>query len=161
MFSSPRNKLSVIRECPIETSAKSEIFSLKNLIFFKDKSWPAFIRIPDFEISEAQKFKRDAQWEKEKEGANVARMILFWPALATTFANAEKAMKAADDRSYHIIKLMDKKNCSGVDTVRAEINKFSTNNVAAQLREVRDMYKSGDLTKKEFKKAKKKILDLK
>tara|TARA_Y100000590_G_scaffold115704_1_gene132007 strand:- start:1766 stop:2230 length:465 start_codon:yes stop_codon:yes gene_type:complete len=110
-------------------------------------------------VAEAQKFKRDAQWEKDKDGANVTRMILFWPALATTYANAEKAIKAADDRSYHLIKIMDEKNCKGADIIKAEINKFSTNNVAAQLKEVRDMYKSGDLTKEEYKKAKKKILD--
>ena len=56
-------------------------------------------------VAEAQKFKRDAQWEKDKEGANFARAILFWPAMATTFANAEKAIKAADDRTYHLLKL--------------------------------------------------------
>ena len=38
VFSSPKNKLSVIRECPIETSANSEMLSMKNLIFFRDKS---------------------------------------------------------------------------------------------------------------------------
>ena len=35
----------------------------------------------------------------------------------------------------------------------------STNNITEQLRELKEMYKSGDLTKEEYKKAKKKILD--
>ena len=35
----------------------------------------------------------------------------------------------------------------------------STNNVVGQLKGLKEMYKSGDLTKEEYKKAKKKILD--
>tara|TARA_B100000700_G_scaffold330171_1_gene455041 strand:- start:1650 stop:2114 length:465 start_codon:yes stop_codon:yes gene_type:complete len=111
------------------------------------------------EVAEVQKFKRDAQWEKDKEGANFARAVLFWPAMATTFANAEKAIKAAEDRSFHLIKIMDKKKCKGVDIVKAEINKFATNSVVEQLKAVKKMYKSGDLSKEEYIKAKKKILD--
>ena len=110
-------------------------------------------------ISEAQEFKRNAQWEKEKDGANVARMILFWPALATSYANSEKAIKAAEDRTYHLLKIMKDKNCKNIESLKTQINKSSVQNVAGQLKEVRDMYKSGDLTKEEYKKAKKKILD--
>ena len=41
-FSKPKYKLSAIKACPIDTSAKLGMFSLKNLIFSRLKSWPAF-----------------------------------------------------------------------------------------------------------------------
>tara|TARA_Y100001935_G_C17201570_1_gene455320 strand:- start:174 stop:632 length:459 start_codon:yes stop_codon:yes gene_type:complete len=110
-------------------------------------------------VAETQKFKRDAQWEKDKEGANFARAILFWPAMATTFANAEKAIKAADDRTYHLLKIMRDKNCKNVDLVNSKILKNSTQTIAGQLSIIKEMYKSGDLTEEEFKKAKKKVLN--
>ena len=110
-------------------------------------------------VAETQKFKRDAQWEKDKEGANFARAVLFWPAMATTFANAEKAIKAADDRTYHLLEVMKDKNCENVDLVNSKILKNSTQTIAGQLSIIREMYKSGDLTKEEFKKAKEKVLE--
>ena len=54
---------------------------------------------------------------------------------------------------------MKDKNCKNIESLKTQINKSSVQNVAGQLKEVRDMYKSGDLTKEEYKKAKKKILD--
>ena len=39
----------------------------------------------------------------------MARMILFWPAMATTFHNADKAIRAANDRTFHLIKNNEKK----------------------------------------------------
>ena len=61
-------------------------------------------------VAETQKFKRDALFEKENTGGNMARMILFWPAMATTFYNSDKAIRAANDRTYHLLKIMKKKN---------------------------------------------------
>ena len=89
----------------------------------------------------------------------MARMILFWPAMATTFHNADKAIKAANDRTYHLLKIMRDKNCKNVDLVNLEIIKSSTQTITGQLSILREMYKSGDLTKEEFKKAKKKVLE--
>ena len=109
-------------------------------------------------VAETQKFKRDALFEKENTGGNMARMILFWPAMATTFHNADKAIKAANDRTFHLLKIMKDKNCKNVDLVSAEILKNSTQTIASQLSILREMYKSGDLTKEEFKKAKEKVL---
>ena len=57
-------------------------------------------------VAETQKFKRDALYEKENTGCNMARMILFWPAMATTFYNADKAIRAANDRTHHLLKIM-------------------------------------------------------
>ena len=109
-------------------------------------------------VAEAQKFKRDALYEKDNTGGNMARIILFWPAMATSFYNADKAVRAANDRTYHLLKIMDEKKCENVDLVNAEITRNSTETLAGQLNLLREMYKSGDLTKEEFSKAKRKVL---
>ena len=110
-------------------------------------------------VAEAQKFKRDALYEKENTGGNMARMILFWPAMATTFYNADKAIRAANDRTYHLLKIMKKKDCKNIDIVNAEVLKIATETVAGQLNLLREMYNAGNLTEEEFSKAKKKVLD--
>ena len=89
----------------------------------------------------------------------MARMILFWPAMATTFYNADKAIRAADDRTYHLMKIMKKRNCKNLDVVNSEFLKSSTANIAGQLNMLKEMFRSGDLTKEEFTKAKKKVLE--
>ena len=113
----------------------------------------------EISVAEAQKFKRDALYEKENTGGNMARIILFWPAMATTFHNADKAIKAANNRTYHLLEIMRDKNCKNVDLVNSEIIKSSTQTITGQLSILREMYKSGDLTKEEFNKAKKKVLE--
>ena len=110
-------------------------------------------------VAEAQKFKRDALYEKENTGGNMARFILFWPAIATSYHNADKAIKAANERTYHLLKIMKKKNCDNVDLVNSEILRNSTETVAGQLNLLREMFKSGDLTREEFSKAKQKVLE--
>ncbi len=110
-------------------------------------------------VAEAQKFKRDALFEKENTGGNMARMILFWPAMATTFHNSDKAIRAANDRTFHLLKIMKKKNCKNIDLVNSEILKNSTQTIVGELKMLKDLYKSGDLTKEEFTKAKKKVLE--
>ena len=112
------------------------------------------------EIAETQKIKKDAEYAKEATGGNVTRLILFWPAWAQTLHNADVAIQAANDRNYHLIKIMKKNNCKGVDNINAEIKKSttSTDNVAAQLKVLKEMYDSGDLTKEEFEIAKKRVL---
>ena len=110
-------------------------------------------------VAEAQKFKRDALFEKENTGGNMARMILFWPAMATTFHNSDKAIRAANDRTFHLLKIMKKKNCKNIDLVNSEILKNTTQTIVGELKMLKDLYKSGDLTKEEFTKAKKKVLE--
>ena len=53
-------------------------------------------------MADAQKFKRDALYEKDNTGGNMARLIIFWPAMATSFHNADKAIRAANDRTFHL-----------------------------------------------------------
>ena len=110
-------------------------------------------------VAEAQKFKRDALFEKNNTGGNMARMMLFWPAMATTFHNSDKAIRAANDRTYHLLKIMKKKKNKNVDLVNSEILRNSTETIAGQLNLLKEMYKSGDLTREEFSKAKKKVLE--
>tara|TARA_Y100000590_G_C15695693_1_gene1005019 strand:+ start:1790 stop:2218 length:429 start_codon:yes stop_codon:yes gene_type:complete len=115
----------------------------------------------DDEVLEAQKIKRDAEYAKEGTGSNAARIMLFWPAWAQTLHNADIAIKAANDRIYHLFKIMKKKECEGIDSIKAQITNtsISKNNVADQLQKLKEMYKSGDLTKEEYKKAKRKVLE--
>ena len=109
------------------------------------------------EVAEAQKIKKEAQYARESTGGNVTRMMLFWPAWAKTLHNADVAIMAADDRIFHLIKLMKKKKCQGVDVINAQIaNAKST--IAQQLKDLNEMYKLGTLTKEEFEMAKKKTL---
>ena len=110
-------------------------------------------------VAETQKIKKDAEFAKEGTGGNVARMMLFWPAWAQTLHNADVAIQAANDRNYHLINIMKKKNCKGVNNISAQINKsISTDNITGQLKILKEMYDSGDLTQEEYTKAKKKIL---
>ena len=114
-------------------------------------------------VAESQKIKREAEYAKEGTGGNVARVLLFWPAWAQTLHNADVAIRAADDRIFHLFKIMKKKECSGVTKVEAQITNTtiptSTSNLSGQLKELKEMYKSGELSKEEYEKAKSKILN--
>ena len=79
--------------------------------------------------------------------------------MATTFHNSDKAIRAANDRTFHLLKIMKKKNCKNIDLVNSEILKNSTQTIVGELKMLKDLYKSGDLTKEEFTKAKKKVLE--
>ena len=112
-------------------------------------------------VAESQKIKREAEYAKEGTGGNVTRLLLFWPAWAQTLHNADVAIMAANDRIYHLFNIMKKKKCGGVNKIEAQITNTATsiNNITGQLKELKEMYKSGDLTEEEYKKAKNKILD--
>ena len=112
-------------------------------------------------VAETKKIKKDAEFAKEGTGGNVARLILFWPAWAQTLHNADIAIQAANDRNFHLINIMKKKNCKGVDNINAQINKStnSKDNIAEQLKILKEMYDSGDLTQEEYTKAKSKVLE--
>ena len=112
-------------------------------------------------VAESQKIKREAEYAKEGTGGNITRVMLFWPAWAKTLHNADVAVRAADDRIFHLFKIMKKKSCANVDKIEVQILNIENTKITItqQLKELRKMYKSGDLTKEEYKKAKKKILD--
>ena len=112
-------------------------------------------------VAESQKIKREAEHAKEGTGGNITRVMLFWPAWAKTLHNADVAVRAADDRIFHLFKIMKKKSCTNIDKIEAQILNIENTEITItqQLKELKEMYKSGDLTKEEYKKAKKKILD--
>ena len=112
-------------------------------------------------VAESQKIKREAEYAKEGTGGNITRVMLFWPAWAKTLHNADVAVRAADDRIFHLFKIMKKKSCTNIDKIEAQILNIENTKITItqQLKELREMYKSGDLTKEEYKKAKNKILD--
>ena len=112
-------------------------------------------------VAESQKIKREAEYAKEGTGGNITRVMLFWPAWAKTLHNADVAVRAADDRIFHLFKIMKKKSCTNIDKIEAQILNIENTKITItqQLKELKEMYKSGDLTKEEYKKAKNKILD--
>ena len=112
------------------------------------------------EVSESQKIKREAEYAKEGTGGNITRVMLFWPAWAKTLHNADVAIRAADDRIFHLFKIMKEKRCNNIAKIESQILNIRTKiSITDQLKELKKMYKSGDLTKEEYKKAKNKILN--
>lgn len=63
------------------------------------------------EYQDTDKFRADAQKEKGMTGGNVARALLFWPAILGSFSNANEAIAAADARKIHLANLMNQKSC--------------------------------------------------
>ena len=111
------------------------------------------------QVDETQKVKSEAQYARENTGGNVARVILFWPAWATTLHNADKAISAANDRTFHLLKLMKKNNCKRTELIKTNIEKRNMESVVYQLKILREMYDNGELTKEEYRKAKKKVIE--
>ena len=114
------------------------------------------------EIEEAKKIKQEAEFSKSS-GGNFARAILFWPAWAQSLNNADDAIIAANNRSFHLIKVMRKKNCPSSHSLEANIidkpkNVIETN-LADQLKTLKELYEDGHLSEEEYTNAKKKIID--
>ena len=116
------------------------------------------------EIEVTNKIKDEAEFSKDS-GGNIARAILFWPAWAQSLNNADDAMIAANNRSFHLIKLMRKKNCPGAEDLKVKISdkpikeNVSGSNLADQLKTLKELYEDGHLSEEEYTKAKKKIID--
>lgn len=64
------------------------------------------------EYADMQKFKAAADKEKGMTGGNVARAILFWPAILGTFSNANEAIAAAETRKVHLANIMNQNGCA-------------------------------------------------
>ena len=116
------------------------------------------------QIEETNKIKEEAEFSKGS-GGNFARALLFWPAWAQSLNNADDAMIAANNRSFHLIKLMRNKNCPGADDLKAKLidnptkENISGSNLADQLKTLKELYEDGHLSDEEYTKAKKKIID--
>ena len=109
---------------------------------------------------ETRRFKQEAESIKEvNTGGNVTRGMFFWPALLKTLANADEAIKAANDRGYHLVGIMKNKNCKDTDKLFAELTKTTSSYITQEIIRLNQLYKSGVLTKEEFIQAKKKVLN--
>jgi len=113
-------------------------------------------------VADAQEFRRKAIAVTGNTGKNQAAAILFWPALMMTYVNAAEAITAANERSVHLINIMQDKNCKNVDKVLAHIATTPRVQTLSDLSEayksLLELYKSGGLTEKEYDIQKRKVL---
>ena len=117
-------------------------------------------------VAEAQRFIKDAEGVKGGTGDNWARGLLFWPAIIQSYSNANEAIAAANTRKVHLFNIMRQKNCKNVGSlvvettaIGGEDSKRSEESLTSELKTLSELHKSGVLTKEEFEKAKKKILN--
>jgi len=113
-------------------------------------------------VADAQEFRRKALAVTGNTGKNQAAAILFWPALMMTYVNASEAIVAANERSVHLINIMQDKNCKKVDKVLAHIASTprvqSLKDLSEAYKNLLELYKSGGLTEKEYDIQKRKVL---
>ena len=139
----------------IKSCAKPEVTNIKQPEDFKLDCLSL-----EESVEEAQKLKKDAEYAKTGTGGNISRLLLFWPAWAQSLHNADKAIIAADNRTFHLKKIMKDKNCKNLKNINNNTNytEPSSIGIAGELKTIRDLRDSGDLSEEEFKKAKEKIL---
>jgi len=113
-------------------------------------------------VADAQEFRRKAIAVTGNTGKNQAAAILFWPALMMTYVNAHEAIMAANERSVHLINIMQDKNCKNVDKVLAHIASTprvqTLKDLSEAYKNLNELYKSGALTEDEFRKEKIQVL---
>jgi hypothetical protein len=113
-------------------------------------------------IADAQAFRRKAVAVTGNTGKNQAAAILFWPALMMTYVNASEAIVAANERSVHLINIMQDKNCKNVDKVLAHVASTprvqTLRDLSEAYKSLLELYKSGGLTEKEYNTQKRKVL---
>jgi hypothetical protein len=63
------------------------------------------------EFSKLDVIKRDADSDKGVNGANVAAVLLFWPAAAGNYLNARDAQQLAEQRRTHLMTFYNEKQC--------------------------------------------------
>lgn len=105
-------------------------------------------------------FKKKAESYKDPgSGGNLTRTMLFWPALLQTIHNADEASRAADERGFHLVKIMNNKKCTKADKLAAELSKKATPvYYSLEIKRLHKLYKKKIITEEEFIEAKKKVL---
>ena len=63
------------------------------------------------EFAKLDVIKRDADSDKGVNGANVAAVLLFWPAAAGNYLNARDAQQLAEQRRTHLMTFYNEKPC--------------------------------------------------
>lgn len=67
------------------------------------------------EFEDTNQLISEAQNEKGWTGGNIARGLLFWPAIIGTHQNANEAIAAAETRKVSLMNIMRTKKCDGID----------------------------------------------
>ena len=89
----------------------------------------------------------------------MTRTMLFWPALVKSMHNADEAMRAADHRAFHLLKIMRKKKCEQTKELTLQITrKTSPVYYSMEIKRLYRQYRKGIITEEEFNQAKKKVL---
>lgn len=63
------------------------------------------------EFARLDTIKRDAESDKGVNGANVAGVLLFWPAVAGNYLNARDAQNLVEQRRTHLMGFYNSKQC--------------------------------------------------
>ena len=63
------------------------------------------------QIDEADAFKKKAEGNKGANKDNVVAGVFFFPALVSTYLDANDAIKAAEDRKIHLTQIYNDKKC--------------------------------------------------
>ena len=113
-------------------------------------------------LDDAQEFRRIAIAVTGNTGKNQAAAVLFWPALMMTYVNASEAIVAANERSVHLINIMQDKDCKNVPKLMARISSTprvqTLKDLSEAYKSLNELYKSGGLTEREYKAQKAKVL---
>ena len=113
-------------------------------------------------VANAQEFRKKAIWQTGNTAQNQARAILFWPALMVTYINVHEAIVAANERSVHLINIMQDKDCKNVTKLMARMSSTprvqTLKDLSEAYKNLNDLFKSGALTEKEFMTQKRKVL---
>jgi len=110
------------------------------------------------EMTDAERFKTDAQKEKGMTGTNVAAVIFFWPAMIGTYANANEAIAAADTRRSNLMALYNQKKCQDGDLTATADRTGTVNTLEKKLGEIKEMLDKKLITQAEYDVQRKKIL---
>ena len=114
----------------------------------------------DAEIVRAQVIIDGVNQDKnDVSGADWVDGLLWFPFnLIAKSQNYKNATQAADRRIERLENLKEKKNCSRGETNQKAIKARSAS-IVDELNKLNKMYKAGDITKSEFEKAKKELLN--
>ena len=113
-------------------------------------------------MEDAQDFRERALAVTGNTAKNNVRAMLFWPALMMTYANAHEAILAATERTVHVVNLMKQKKCKNTERYLNEVKSTfrvqTLNDLTEAYKSLNELYKSGGLSEKEYRKQKKKVL---
>ncbi len=112
-----------------------------------------------FEISEADRFRAEAQAEKGVTGTNVAAVLFFWPAMIGTYANANEAIAAADTRKVSLLSYYNQKKCADQTQQAAPAGRLSASAASAEVKKLKAQVDDRKLSDADFTKKRQDIID--